>query len=76
MGMKTDKRLSTPQNESKMQMNITKIGGMLASILFPAAALYFCWWIMGDVEELVAGIIFLIMTINYIWLMRKLGETG
>jgi hypothetical protein len=76
LGMKTDKRLSTPQNESKMQMNITKIVGMLVSILFPAAALYFCWWIMGDVEELVAGIIFLIMTINYIWLMRKLGETG
>ena len=49
---------------------------MLVSILFPAAALYFCWWIMGDVGELVAGIIFLIMTINYIWLMRKLGETG
>ena len=76
MGMKTDKRLSTPQNESKMQMNITKIAGMLASILFPAAALYFCWWIMGDVEEPVAGIIFLIMTINYIWLMRKLGKIG
>ena len=59
-----------------MQMNITKIVRMLVSILFPAAALYFCWWIMGDVEELVAGIIFLIMTINYIWLMRKLGKIG
>ena len=76
MGMKTDKRLSASQNESKMQMHITKIARMLVSILFPAAALYFCWWIMGDVEELVAGIIFLIMTINYIWLIRKLGKTG
>ena len=74
--MKTDKRLSAPQDESKMQMNITKIARMLVSILFPTAALYFCWWIMGDVGELVAGIIFLIMTINYIWLMRKLGKTG
>jgi hypothetical protein len=74
--MKTDKRLSAPQDESKMQMNITKIARMLVSILFPAAALYFCWWIMGDVEEPVAGIIFLIMTINYIWLMRKLGKIG
>jgi|TARA_B110000977_G_C10891253_1_gene421539 hypothetical protein len=74
--MKTDKRLSAPQDESKIQMNITKIARMLVSILFPVAALYFCWWIMGDVGELVAGIIFLIMTINYIWLMRKLGKTG
>jgi hypothetical protein len=74
--MKTDKHLSAPQNESKMQMNITKIARMQVSILFPTAALYFCWWIMSDVEELVEGIIFLIMTINYIWLMRKLGETG
>ena len=74
--MKTDKRLSAPQDESKMQMNITKIERMLVSILFPAAALYFCWWFMGDVGELVAGIIFLIMTINYIWSMLKLGKTG
>lgn len=76
MGMKTDKRLSAPQNESKMQMSITKVARMLVFIIFPAATLYFCWWIMGDVEELVAGIIFLIMTINYIWLMRKLGKIG
>ena len=74
--MKTDKRLSARQNESKMQMNITKIARMLVSILFPASALCFCWWIMGDVGELVAGIIFLTMTINYIWLMRKLRKIG
>jgi hypothetical protein len=57
-------------------MNLNKIVRILISILYPAAALYFSWWVMGHAGELTAGINLLIMTINYFWLMHKLGKIG
>jgi hypothetical protein len=57
-------------------MNLNKIVRILISILYPVAALYFCWWVMGHAGELKAGTILLIMTINYIWLMHKLVKIG
>tara|TARA_B100000963_G_scaffold70561_1_gene58821 strand:- start:3031 stop:3207 length:177 start_codon:yes stop_codon:yes gene_type:complete len=53
-------------------MSRSKIGSHVTSFLFPAACLYFCWWLLGAVGELVAGIAFVVLCVNYFWIMRNL----
>ena len=53
-------------------MNWNKLGTSLVSALFPAAGLYFCWWLMGEAGELVAGLVFGVLCVNYFLIMRKL----
>lgn len=53
-------------------MNWNKLGTSLVSALFPAAGLYFCWWLMGQAGELVAGLVFGVLCVNYFLIMRKL----
>ena len=52
-------------------MNRSKIGVRLVSALFPAAGLYLCWWLREAAGELVAGIAFLVLCLNYFWIMRN-----
>ncbi len=57
-------------------MNMNKIGTYLVSVLFPAAALYLCWWLMDRAGEVVAGIVFVLLCANYFWIMRRLKTPG
>ena len=43
-------------------MNWNKLGTNLVAALFPAAGLYFCWWLLGETGEIVAGQEFLTTT--------------
>ena len=52
-------------------MNRTKIFTRVVSILFPAAGLYFCWWLRESAGEVLAGIAFVVLCVNYFWIMRK-----
>ena len=56
-------------------MNRAKISATLTSVLFPAAGLYLCWWLRDAVGELVAGIVFAVLCVNYFWIMRNLKKT-
>lgn len=56
-------------------MNWNKIGISLVSALFPAAGLYFCWWLLEQAGEIVAGLVFVILCVNYFWIMRKLKQS-
>ena len=55
-------------------MNRAKICLHLTSALFPAAGLYLCWWLLDAVGELVAGIAFVVLCVNYFWIMRNLKK--
>ena len=52
-------------------MNRAKISAHIISALFPAAGIYLCWWLSEAVGELIAGIAFVILCVNYFWIMRK-----
>jgi len=52
-------------------MNRSKIAAHLISALFPAAGLYLCWWLRGAMGELAAGIVFVILCLNYFFIMRS-----
>ena len=56
-------------------MNWPKISARLAAVLFPAAGLYFCWWLRGEVGDLVAGTAFMLLSVNYFWIMRNLKKS-
>ena len=47
----------------------------LVSVLFPAATLYVCWWLVLEVGEIAAVFAFVLLGTNYYWLMRKLGRS-
>ena len=34
-------------------MNWNKLGTNLVAALFPAAGLYFCWWLLGETGEII-----------------------
>lgn len=55
-------------------MNAHKLAIHLISVLFPAASLYLCWWLRGEVGEAVAGLVFVLLCANYFWLMRRLKK--
>lgn len=55
-------------------MNRLKFGVRLLSALFPAAGLYLCWWLRDAAGELVAGITFVFLCVNYFWIMRNMKE--
>ena len=57
-------------------MNRAEISAYLTSVLFPAAGLYLCWWFLDVVGELVAGIAFAVLCVNYFWIMRNINNTG
>ena len=57
-------------------MNIAKIGAYLISALFPAAGFYLCWWLGEAVGDLVAGIVFVFLCVNYFWITRNLKKSG
>ena len=57
-------------------MNRSKIGAQLTCVLFPAAGLYLCWWLLEVVGKLVAGIAFVVLCVNYFWIMRNLKKSG
>lgn len=52
-------------------MNRVKFAANVISALFPAAGLYLCWWLRGAMGELVAGIVFVILCVNYFLIMRN-----
>ena len=56
-------------------MNWSKISARLVAALFPAAGLYLCWWLRGEVGDFVAGIAFLVLGVNYFWIMRNLKKS-
>ena len=56
-------------------MNWNKLGTNLVAALFPAAGLYFCWWLLGETGEIVAGLVFVILCVNYFWIMRNLKRS-
>ena len=56
-------------------MNWNKLGSNLVAALFPAAGLYFCWRLLGETGEIVAGLVFVILCVNYFWIMRKLKRS-
>ena len=58
------------------EMSRSKIGVHLTSALFPAAGLYLCWWLLEEVGELVAGIAFVVLCVNYFCIMRNLKKSG
>ena len=53
------------------EMSRTKIGAMITSVLFSAAGFYLVWWLSEVVSELVAAIAFLVLFLNYYWIMRN-----
>ena len=53
-----------------------KVGARFTSALFSASGLYLCWWLLEAVGELVAGIAFLILCVNYFWIMRNFKKFG
>jgi len=53
-------------------MNWSTIIARLVAALFPAAGLYLCWWLRGKAGDLVAGIAFVVLCVNYFWIARKL----
>ena len=55
-------------------MKWNKFGTSLVSVLFPAAGLYFCWWLLDEAGEVVAGLVFVMLCVNYFWIMRKLNR--
>ena len=57
-------------------MNRSEIGAHFISAIFPAASLYLCWWLLEAVSELVAGIAFVVLCVNYFWIMRNLKKSG
>jgi len=57
-------------------MDWSKIGAHLVAALFPASGLYLCWWLRGEAGELVAGIVFAILCVNYFWIMRNLKKSS
>ena len=57
-------------------MSRSTIGAHLTSVLFPAASLYLCWWLLEAVGELFAGIAFVVLCVNYFWIMRDLKKSG
>ena len=58
------------------EMSRSKIGLHLTSALFPAAGLYLCWWLLEEVGELVAGIAFVVLCVNYFCIMRNFKKSG
>tara|TARA_X000000950_G_C13565337_1_gene517264 strand:+ start:290 stop:508 length:219 start_codon:yes stop_codon:yes gene_type:complete len=58
------------------EMSQSKIGANLTPALFPAAGLYLSWWLLEEVGELVAGIAFVVLCVNYLWIMRNLRKSG
>ena len=57
-------------------MSRSIIGAHLTSVLFPAASLYLCWWLLEEVGELVAGIAFVVLCVNYFRIMRNVKKSG
>ena len=58
------------------EMNRAKISAYFISALFPAAVLYLCWWLSEAVGELIAGIAFVILCVNYFLIMRKFKKSA
>jgi len=57
-------------------MSRFKIVAHLTSALFPAAGLYLCWWLLEEVGELIAGIVFVVLCVNYFCIIRNLKKSG
>ena len=57
-------------------MNRFKFVVHLISVLFPAASLYLCWWLHGAMGELIAGIVFVILCVNYFFIMRNFKKSA
>ena len=55
-----------------MSDNIVKY---LVSVFFPAATLYVCWWLALEVGEIAAVFAFVLLGVNYYWLMRQVGRS-
>ena len=46
-------------------MNQAKISAHLTLALLPAVGLYLCWWLLDAIGELVSGIVFAVLCVNY-----------
>lgn len=57
-------------------MNWSKVGARFVAALFPAAALYLCWWLRIKAGDLLAGIAFVLLCVNYFWIMRNLKKSA
>tara|TARA_Y100000589_G_scaffold330883_1_gene382016 strand:- start:953 stop:1129 length:177 start_codon:yes stop_codon:yes gene_type:complete len=57
-------------------MDRAKFGAHLLSALFSAAGLYLCWWLRGAIGEMVAGIVFVVLCVNYFFIMRNLKKSA
>ncbi len=56
-------------------MNLFKIGTRIAAALFPAAGLYLCWWLRGELGDFIAGVAFVVLCVNYFWIMRNMKKS-
>ena len=56
-------------------MSRNKVGIYMVSVLFPLAVLYICWWLMQEIGEVVAVIVFVLLSANYFRLMQKLKSS-
>ncbi len=57
-------------------MNLSKIGLHIAAALFPAAGLYLCWWLRGEFGDFIAGSAFVVLCVNYFWIMRNVKKSA
>ena len=57
-------------------MNWSKISSSFVAALFPAAGLYFCWWLRREAGDFLAGITFVVLCVNYFWIMRNLKKSA
>ena len=66
-----------PKNSSSRGsfMSLNKTGIYMVSVVFSLSVLYICWWLMQEMGEVVAVIVFVLLSVNYFWLMRKLKSS-